>query len=470
MVSHAVGRVVARFAGDRRQASLVIALAAVLGLNGADSATVSATTDQLERAFRVGNTGIGLLVSAVSLVAMLGTLPIGILTDRTRRTRLLAASVVVWSIAVGVSGAATSYTWLLLSRLALGVASATTGPTVSSLVGDYFPAEDRGRIYGLILGGELAGTGVGFVLSGDISSMLSWRYAFWWLVLPGLLLAWRVFRLPEPERGGQPRLARARPAGTGLAARAARRARIEPDPALVLRTDPTRRSVCWATRYVLRVRTNVIVIITSALGYFFFSGLRSFAIIYATGHYGLAKPVASTLLLVVGVGALAGVFAGGRVADRALRRGHVTARILVPAVCLLAAGPVLAPAIATTSIGIALPLLTVGAALLAAPNAPLDAARLDIMHPRLWGRAEAVRTVLRSLGEAVAPAAFGYVSEYLLPGLQTTFLVFLVPLLLAGLLALPALRTYPRDVATATASVDAISGGSGAKQPAEDGR
>jgi hypothetical protein len=41
-------------------------------------------------------------------------------------------------------------------------------------------------------------------------------------------------------------------------------------------------------------------------------------------------------------------------------------------------------------------------------------------------------------------------------GLEYTFLVFLVPLLTAGLLALPALRFYPRDVATAIASQQAI--------------
>jgi hypothetical protein len=117
--------------------------------------------------------------------------------------------------------------------------------------------------------------------------------------------------------------------------------------------------------------------------------------------------------------------------------------------------------------------------LLGAPNPPLDAARLDIMHPRLWGRAEGVRTMLRSLGEAAAPTLFGYVSQYVfggpgsaagsggsggpgggtraanVTGLEYTLLLFLIPLLIAGLLALAALRTYPRDVATATASIQA---------------
>jgi hypothetical protein len=48
---------------------------------------------------------------------------------------------------------------------------------------------------------------------------------------------------------------------------------------------------------------------------------------------------------------------------------------------------VLAPAIATRAVAVALPLLIVGAILLGAPNPPLDAARLDIMPPGLRGRA-----------------------------------------------------------------------------------
>jgi sugar phosphate permease len=240
---------------------------------------------------------------------------------------------------------------------------------------------------------------------------------------------------------------------------------VKPDPDLVLHSDPADRSLWWAVRYVLRIRTNVIIILASALGYFFFAGLRSFAILFTTSHYGLSKAVASPLVLVVGIGALAGVYAGGRIADRLLVQGYIRARILVPTVCLIAITPVLAVAIVTTSIVIALPLLTMGAALLGAANPAMDAARLDIMHPRLWGRAESIRTVLRTLGEAAAPISFGFVSQYLFggthlaghaTGLEYTFLLFVVPLLCAGLLALAALRTYPQDVATATASAEAI--------------
>jgi predicted MFS family arabinose efflux permease len=57
-------------------------------------------------------------------------LPAGILTDRTRRARLLGGSIAIWALATVVSGVATSYLWLLFARLALGVVTATTGPAV----------------------------------------------------------------------------------------------------------------------------------------------------------------------------------------------------------------------------------------------------------------------------------------------------------------------------------------------------
>jgi predicted MFS family arabinose efflux permease len=471
-------------AGGPARARVALTLAAVLAVNGADTGTISATTDNLERAFGVGNTQIGVLLSVVGLVGAAFTIPAGILADRTQRTRLLGASIATWALATVVSGAATSYLWLLLARAALGVLTATTGPAVASLTGDYFPAGDRARIYGLILGGDLVGSGLGYVVSGDLSSMTTWRAAFWWLAVPTLVLAWLVWRLPEPARGrgglsGTTGPDKQAPGKPGLAERALDHTDVSPRDDLVLREDPAGRSVWWAVRYILRVRTNVVLIIVSALGYFFFAGLRSFAVIFATGHYGLAKPAATALILVIGAGALAGVYAGGRIADRLLRRGHIRARVMVPAVCLLALTPVLAPAIAIKMVAIALPLLIVGAFLLGAINPPLDAARLDIMYPRLWGRAEGVRTTLRSLGEAAAPLLFGYVSQYVFggpgssagsgsggtgasggaTGLEYTFLLFLIPLLAAGVLALTALRTYPRDVATATKSAEAIGRG-----------
>jgi hypothetical protein len=81
------------------------------------------------------------------------------------------------------------------------------------------------------------------------------------------------------------------------------------------------------------------------------------------------------------------------------------------------------------------------------------------MVPLLWGRAEGVRTFLRTLGQAVAPVTFGGVSDYVFgggrSGLQWTFTLMLLPLGASAFFLFRSLRTYPRDIATAAASAQA---------------
>jgi MFS family permease len=210
-------------------------------------------------------------------------------------------------------------------------------------------------------------------------------------------------------------------------------------------------------KHVLRVRTNLIVIVSSALGYYLFAGLRAFGVEFADERYGIGQAAASALVFVLGIGAVSGVVLGGRIADRLLRRGLLDARIVVPAVGFVATAVFFAPAVLTTSIVVAGPLLTAAGFCLAVANPPLDAARLDVIPPALWGRAEAVRTAVRSGLEAVAPLLFGAVAEYVFggrtsSGLTATFLVMLVPLVASGGVLLLARRTYLTDAASATAS------------------
>jgi MFS family permease len=65
------------------------------------------------------------------------------LTDRVSSTLLLATSVVLWSATLVVSGASGSFAMLLFSRMALGALGATSGPTIASLIGDYFRRRSR---------------------------------------------------------------------------------------------------------------------------------------------------------------------------------------------------------------------------------------------------------------------------------------------------------------------------------------
>jgi MFS family permease len=393
----------------------------------------------------------------------------GALCDRVRRVNLLAISVLLWAIAMGACALAQSYGWLLLARLGLGAVTATAGPAIASLTGDFFPAAERGKIYGYILSGELLGAGIGFVVSGSVAGAVSWRAAFAVLGLPAAVLALAVWRgLSEPERGAQvsPEGGRAQP--FGVARRAVEKRHVDPVRERVLNRDPGELTLPAAIRYVLHIPTNRWLIAAAAAGYFFFAGMRTFALVFVRGHLGLGQSSATIVLFLAGIGALAGVLVSGRLADRLIQRGRIDARVLVGAISYLAACLFLAPALALSTVPVTLPLLMVAAGALAAPNPPLDAARLDIMPSGLWGRAEGIRTLLRQSAQAAAPLLFGLVADllggatttasqqHIPPGttraLQETFLIMLVPLVVTGLMLLRARRCYATDVATAIAS------------------
>jgi predicted MFS family arabinose efflux permease len=459
-------RALTRKLGGAERTRVVVLLAAVLALSSADATTVGAAATPLRDSLGINNTDIGLLVTVTSLVAALTSLPFGVLADRVRRTRMLGAAIALWGVAMIWSATVSSFGDLLLTRVALGAVTAAAGPVVASLVGDYFAAAERGRIYGYILAGELAGAGFGFAVTGDIA-VLSWRAAFILLALPAFALAWLIFRLPEPARGGMAPLAdtNAPQQAVGLeeqsdqetdAQRLARERGVEPDPELVLAEDPGKLRFIAATRYILRIRTNVILIVASAGGYFFLSGVQTFGVEFVTRQYGIDQALGTLVLLVVGIGGVIGVLAGGAIGDLLLRRGVFNGRILVSAIAATIAVVLFVPAILTHHATMALPYIVFAALALSAQNPPLDAARLDIMVPLLWGRAEGVRTFLRTLAQALAPVTFGGVSDYVFgggrSGLQWTFLLMLIPLAGSAYFLFRALATYPRDVATAAAA------------------
>ena len=259
-----------------------------------------------------------------------------------------------------------------------------------------------------------------------------------------------------------------------LAQEAASQRGFAPDPALVLDTDPKAMSLGAAVRYVLRIPTNVLLIIGSSLGYFFFAGLQTFAVVFVRGHYHASQATATLVLGLLVLGALAGTLLSGHLTDALVRRGRLEARVWVPALCYLGAAALLIPGLLSSHLTPAIWFYVGGAALISAANPPLDAARLDIMPSGLWGRAESTRTFLRSLAQALAPLLFGVVADLVIgiepaqapigththgivspatgTGLQVSFLIMLSALAAAGVFLVRARKTYPTDVATAGAA------------------
>ncbi len=494
------GEVVRRVGGPAR-ARVIVLFALVLALNGADASTVGAIAPQLESGLKISVTQIGLLASVSLLVGAVFTIPVGLLVDRTRRMPILTVSIVLWSLASLFSAFAGGFSTLLLTRLALGAVTAAAGPAIASLTGDYFGAGERGRIWSYILVGEAAGTAFGFIISGLVASAIDWRAAFVVLSIPGFFLARELARtVPEPLRGGQSQLevgdvdlhlavarhsARADrgeapgheeaapDAGQQAAREAARRKGVAPDPRLILHQDPSKMGLGESIRYIFSIPSNALMILGSSIGYFYFAGLQTFALLFVKGHFRASQSYAEIVLAVLVVGAIIGTLVGGRLPDRLLKRGYLSARVWFPGVCYLGASACLIPGMVLTNRNPAIWFDVLGAALISAANPPLQAARLDVVPAGLWGRAQSGLTVVRSLAQAAAPIVFGGVAQLVagvLPsqapigthvkapashttgGLEVTFLVMLVALAGGGWLLIRARETFASDVATAAAS------------------
>ena len=306
---------------------------------------------------------------------------------------------------------------------------AAAGPAVASLVGDLFPADGRGRMYGFVLTGELVGAGFGIIVAGSLSGFLGWRLALGVIAVPAFILAWAVWRwFPEPARGGQGQLevgdteittaadvtdeAEAAEAGgvgeSGGGQSAAdgsfpgdrssverrdaseveeqaeayeKRAGVEPERDTVL-DGPVELSLWGAARYILRVRTNVALIVASGLGYFFLQGVETFAELFLRERYGVGQSLASILFVPIAAGAVVGVLVSGRRADRMIHKGRTNARLVVAAVAYVATAVAFIPGALIPILGAALPVLVIAAVFLGAVNPPIDAARLDVVADR----------------------------------------------------------------------------------------
>src|SRR6185369_1333635 len=87
-------------------------------MNSLDRSIITVLLDPIGRAFNASDTQLGLL-TGIAFAAVYSTLgiPVAALADRTSRRRVLAMSVLVWSIATICCGMAGSFLWLLLARI-----------------------------------------------------------------------------------------------------------------------------------------------------------------------------------------------------------------------------------------------------------------------------------------------------------------------------------------------------------------
>lgn len=425
--------------------SYLYLLMGVAAIESADRTILATVFEDVKLEFGVGDSALGLLVAAYSIVGTLAAIPMGFLADRWNRVRLIAIGLVPWGIAMILTGGATSFAMMFAARLLLGTVEATQGPSTPSLIGDYWPVQRRSRLLGIYNIGTLVGTLLGFGVAGLLATLFSWRLAFVVWGGMGLLAASVVLRvLREPARGlpdaiehleGKLRAPDQAPTTEVVGS--------EATPGWDYRHLPIRQAI----REVARIRTLWVLFLARGATEFLMSGLSTWAVSFFRRYHDLSAAGAGGVTALLAIGAVAGIVVGSRIGESMVKRGQPGRRIWLSAWSSVLTLVVIVPAFASGSLIVAVPFFLATGFLIGVPMAPLEAVAIDIVVPQLRGRASAVRAVLRVGVTASAPAVFGLLSDAY--DLRVAILVLSPTVLLGGLATFAATRSYETDAAHA---------------------
>jgi MFS family permease len=143
----------------------------------------------------------GWLATGFLLSYMIASPLFGWLADRFSRWTLVGIGVILWSLASGASGLAGSYMPMLFTRMFVGIGEAAYGPVAPTIISDLYPVSIRGKVLSWFYMAIPVGSALGYVLGGAAAALGNWRWGFYAVVPPGILLGILCFLMPEPQRG-----------------------------------------------------------------------------------------------------------------------------------------------------------------------------------------------------------------------------------------------------------------------------
>src|SRR5438309_4355968 len=144
-------------------------------------------------------TKTGLLGDAFFVTYMVSAPILGFLADRFSRWIIIGSAVILWSVASGGSGLATTFAILFATRLCVGICECGYGPAAPTILADLFPIETRARLMAILCAAIPVGSALGYVIGGSIGAHLGWRWAFYLVAPPGLLLGLLCFWQRDPR-------------------------------------------------------------------------------------------------------------------------------------------------------------------------------------------------------------------------------------------------------------------------------
>jgi len=355
-------------------------------LNFFDRQIIGAVGEPIRKEFLLGDSELGALNTAFTLLYAFVGLPLGTLADKFSRKKILAIGVFLWSLMTAASGFAQNFWQIFAMRLGVGVGEATCAPAATSLIGDYFHSEKRAQAISIFMLGLPIGLALSFMISGVVAKNFGWRTAFLIAGLPGLLCVLAVLFIKEPARGA-----------------------VE-----TVNVGQKKREGS-AYKLILSSPTMIWLILSGALHNFNMYALGGFITPYLMRHHHLDIAQANNVAAIVyGLLGAPGLLLGGFVGDWAKRR-RPDGALLIAAFAILLSVPFFffAIGVASGEYIVYSALIGVSFALMYFYYSIVYSTISDVTEPALRGTAMAVYFLaMYLLGASLGPYILGLISDY----------------------------------------------------------
>jgi MFS family permease len=357
---------------------------------------------------KAGTLGFAFLVSYMLIAPIFGWM-----ADRYSRWIIIGFSVALWSLASGATGLAATFTALLITRVFLGVGEAGYGPAAPTIISDLYPVERRGRVLSWFYMAIPVGSALGYAFGGWINKVLNWRWAFFLVTPPGLLLALFCFFMQDPRK-------------------------TSPSPAT------HRPKAKWSDyKGLIRIPSLVANLVAQTAFTFALGGLSFWAPTYI--NKGRGQPLAQTDLIFGVISALAGIIStlsGGWLGDK-LRPRYAGSYFIVSGVGMLLGFPATI-AILYTPFPAAWVFVFLAVFFLFLNTGPSNTALANVTPPSMRATAFAFNILIIHLfGDASSPTLIGLIKDH--GSWNLAFFTVSTVMLVAGIVWLVSSHALARD-------------------------
>jgi len=169
-----------------------------------DFSAINVALPTMERDFDTNVNTIQWVINAYALTFGVMIVTGGRLADLFGRRNAFFLGTAIFASMSALGGAAQTETWLIASRVLMGIGGALMWPAVLGMTYELLPEEKAGLAGGIIIGAAGLGNAIGPLIGGVLTDALSWRWIFF-LNVPisifAIAVTWFLVRVREPEPG-----------------------------------------------------------------------------------------------------------------------------------------------------------------------------------------------------------------------------------------------------------------------------